>query len=479
MRLRVFFADKGDCLLLTSTDGKNVLVDGGPKQPTFHQRTAATLKKIAKTDSGQQLDLVMVSHIDEDHINGILGLVKRFLAWRQHDFDVDPDGGNLPNAPKPNFDRPPEIVEMWHNSWKQHLGAMASKVSAVVSQAAQSLANDVDPQDDPAVRAELVEIVTALAQSTTQASQLQTLVDTDPSPILRNEGFDDNLITLTAPPASRELGSLTLTLLGPTEERLNLLREEWRAKLGLPAPGGPGGGGGLGLDVDAVDAVDVTPAASTLVETVIQHITDGAVGDVGPITKANRASLIVLVQAGEPGTQDGRSCLLTGDATHLEIIAGLEQADLLADDEPFWCDVLKVQHHGAEGNMDATFAQRVLAEHYVFCANGEHQNPDPRIVDIVIRERARKAPDVPFTVWFNCPVENAPDDHRDDMRNALNAAVAAAAAAKTETGKAKLVTVRVLRPGKDFFDICLCPEDIDCDCVSASSRTTRLTAPIP
>ncbi len=29
MKLRVFQSDKGDCLLITSSDGKNVLVDGG------------------------------------------------------------------------------------------------------------------------------------------------------------------------------------------------------------------------------------------------------------------------------------------------------------------------------------------------------------------------------------------------------------------------------------------------------------------
>jgi hypothetical protein len=470
----VFYADHGDCLLLTTNDRKNVLIDGGPRKATFERCTMPTLKKIAKPAADQRLDLVMVSHIDEDHIFGILGMVKAYLRWRQHDFDIDPDFGNLPETPPPPFDRPPEIVEMWHNSWRQHLGDLASKVAAVVNHVAQDMRSSLG---DAAAQVDM------LAASITQASDLQDLVDTEPSPFARNEGFDNHLITLTDPPIVRQLGSVELTVLGPSEERLDILREFWRKELRLPASGGGGLGTGLGLGgadaLDAIEAVDNHQAGLALVEAIQIALRDGEIGDVTDVTEANRASLIVLAEEGRAGDNDHRSVLLTGDATHVEIIDNLTAAGMLDDGGPFWCDVLKIQHHGSEHNLDEAFAETVLAKHYVFCANGEHHNPDPLIVKALIDRRAATDHDTPFTVWFNCSVEEPREDLAPAMRDALNAAVAAADRAKADFGNSKLVTIRVLKTGKTHFDICLCPEGVDCDCASPSSTTTRLTAAIP
>jgi hypothetical protein len=167
---------------------------------------------------------------------------------------------------------------------------------------------------------------------------------------------------------------------------------------------------------------------------------------------------------------------LTGDATHVDIVGGLEAAGLL-DEGVFWCDIHKFQHHGSEHNADEKFASTVLAKHYVFSANGEHDNPDSRIVELLIRGRAEKAPDVPFTVWFTCSVEEAEPKFQPKVREALNAAVDAAADANASTKG--LVTIRVLTAGEPFFDICLCLPGVDCDCASPSSSTTKLTERIP
>jgi hypothetical protein len=64
--------------------------------------------------------------------------------------------------------------------------------------------------------------------------------------------------------------------------------------------------------------------------------------------------------------------------------------------------VLKVPHHGSEHNLDEDFAARVTADHYVFCANGEHANPDLRIVRALVGAReADGSGGRPYTLWFN------------------------------------------------------------------------------
>ena len=61
--------------------------------------------------------------------------------------------------------------------------------------------------------------------------------------------------------------------------------------------------------------------------------------------------------------------------------------------------MLKVPHHGSENNIDSDFCDAVVARDYVFCGNGEHENPDERVVDLIARRRLMKPGK--FTFWFN------------------------------------------------------------------------------
>ena len=80
VNLRVFQASKGDCLLLTSKDGKRLLVDGGMPD-AYREHIAPELGKL-----GGAIDLLYVSHIDDDHIGGVLQLLSNELDWRVFDF---------------------------------------------------------------------------------------------------------------------------------------------------------------------------------------------------------------------------------------------------------------------------------------------------------------------------------------------------------------------------------------------------------
>jgi beta-lactamase superfamily II metal-dependent hydrolase len=78
MRLLAFNAAEGDCILLTSADGHHALIDGG-RAHSFKKATLPVLQELA--ESGEQLDLVCVSHIDRDHIEGILHLLDLAVDW--------------------------------------------------------------------------------------------------------------------------------------------------------------------------------------------------------------------------------------------------------------------------------------------------------------------------------------------------------------------------------------------------------------
>lgn len=108
--------------------------------------------------------------------------------------------------------------------------------------------------------------------------------------------------------------------------------------------------------------------------------------------------------------QDGpQRVLLTGDGHGDDLLAGLQAWCLLDGNGALHVDVLKVQHHGSEKNITEAFARAVTADHYVFCGNGGHENPDLRVGRLIAASRIggpserSDNPDAArsFTLWFN------------------------------------------------------------------------------
>jgi len=68
-------AYNGDCILITTDEGVNILIDGGmPKTYSDKKSRTSTLK--SKLRKVKHLDLVVLTHIDEDHICGLIKLLK-------------------------------------------------------------------------------------------------------------------------------------------------------------------------------------------------------------------------------------------------------------------------------------------------------------------------------------------------------------------------------------------------------------------
>jgi hypothetical protein len=134
-------------------------------------------------------------------------------------------------------------------------------------------------------------------------------------------------------------------------------------------------------------------------------------GDRGKVTVPNLASLMVLVEA------DGKSVLLTGDGHATDIRAGLSDIGVLDSEGQGHVDVLKVQHHGSEHNIDAEFCRKITARHYVFCGDGAHENPDLEAVDTLIAERVERAPELgPFKIWFGSSEKVTKEGRKKHMR---------------------------------------------------------------
>ena len=103
LNLHVVQAEYGDCFILESKLGKEsstVLIDGGPYQ-TFEKHLKRTLQELPLS---RKLDLVVLSHIDNDHIIGLLDLLDEIKTQREK-----------------GIKELIKISKLWHNSFNDLL----------------------------------------------------------------------------------------------------------------------------------------------------------------------------------------------------------------------------------------------------------------------------------------------------------------------------------------------------------------------
>lgn len=215
MKLSVFQSDKGDCLLLTSGNDKHhVLIDGGMKS-SYKSFVSSALGKIK--NSGKKLDLVCVSHIDQDHISGVLQLMDDLVEWRVHNHQRA--HGN-PTHPKPDSSQPPDINELWHNAFHEIVGENVGAIEDMLAATATILSGSEDK--------DLLEEATHqrdLATSIPEAISLSRRIGAQQLNIPLNEKFGNKLAFIknaSAPAQPIFIGGLTFHIIGPFEEDLKI-----------------------------------------------------------------------------------------------------------------------------------------------------------------------------------------------------------------------------------------------------------------
>jgi metallo-beta-lactamase superfamily protein len=402
VKLTVFQSDKGDCLLLTSRDGKRMLVDGGMAD-SYRAHVAPALGRLAR--AGHGLDLVYVSHIDEDHVAGILELMSNLVAWRVYDYQRE--SGNT-GFKAPDVPRPPEVAGLWHNPFSEQAGKNVGEIESVLAASASVLeAGRADGERaDAAGRREL-------AASVGQAIELSRRVSPEQLGIPVNRQFGGKRVVVGGADDVVALGSLRLTVIGPFEEDLRKLRGEWNDWLGKNQAELERVRKRMRADTDRLANADVD--VDGFRDALRGHAQDlragtkDAVARRSRVTTPNLASLMLFVEEGDT------TVLLTGDGHQREVLRGLEAAGKL-DGGNIHVNVLKVQHHGSEHNIDAEFCRHVTADHYVWCANGSDENPDLDRVAALIDTRLEK-PDGRFKLWFNSsPRATEEPKHKLHMR---------------------------------------------------------------
>ena len=417
MKLTVFQSGKGDCMLLTGADGRRVLVDGG-MSGDYSKHAAPALGKLR--ENGEVIELVYLSHIDEDHISGILKLMDDEVAWRVHEFQLQ--HGN-PNHKKPEAPRPPEVKAIWHNAFHDLVDDNNGEIESMLAASASVLSGS----SHKAVK-ELVAEQNELVSSINQAIRLTKRVGAKQLGIKLNKPANGKLM-LVRPhtTAAIKVGGMRCRIIGPFKADLEKLREEWNAWLEANKDKLQEIQTKAEKDESSFSAKEIADIMlpklqqAELLSSLLPLeglATAQKLGDRKEVTTPNLASLMLHVE------EQGKTLLLTGDGHHTEILNGLRHIKKLKPNKGLHVNVLKVQHHGAEFNIDEVFCRTITADHYVFCGNGLHENPNDEVVKAIIDSRLGDAtqlspnPEVgnPFKIWINCHSSVSPPSAKSHLK---------------------------------------------------------------
>jgi beta-lactamase superfamily II metal-dependent hydrolase len=196
-KIHVVQAEFGDCLILEfGSPGKSryILIDGGPEH-IYDQFLGPELHKIAGRDG--KLDLMVLSHIDTDHVIGLLDFLAELKKGR------DETGSGFIG-----------VDDLWHNTFSRTIGdgndievrlksMMAAAASANLAMAATG----------------------ATIQGVKEGEQLIGFAHQLHIPV--NQGFTNNAVVVENAPGIKQFGNLNLRVVGPSQKDLNRLKKEW------------------------------------------------------------------------------------------------------------------------------------------------------------------------------------------------------------------------------------------------------------
>jgi hypothetical protein len=323
-------ARKGDCLILhygSKTEPGLALIDGGPSnvyEPHLKPRLAE-IRKARKLAANATLpvDLLMVSHIDDDHIKGVLELTKEMV--------------------EANGPAPVKISGLWHNTFDDIIGNNPDKLRAAVTAAFGTASLLSDAEEVEGLNPDAQKVLASVSQGFRLRDDARALR------LRLNPQFKGKLIIAKKAGKQIDIGKgLKFTVVGPMNDEVLALQQ---------------------AHDDFLEKQQKKSEAS------LAAFTDKSV--------PNLSSVVVLAEVGGKRilfTGDAR-----GDKVieGLELVGRLKKDGK----STIHVDILKCPHHGSNRNVEPIFFRRITADHYVFSGNGEHGNPERETLEMLLGER--------------------------------------------------------------------------------------------
>lgn len=357
-KLESIFAFEGDCLLLhfgAPNAPEWILIDGGART-TWDDHLRPRLARLSQ-ELGEPVPIrmVMISHVDSDHIKGVLDMFKVLRDAHAHQICT--------------------VDLLWHNSFDDIIDNENEElVSALVT-----------PPDGLAIEESDVASIVEPA-SINQGRNLR--LDAEALAMEVNTPFDGLVRALGGAPQPIDQGEgLTFKVLAPNQTRLEAFQTKWREFL-------------VDKELAEVQAAAFADGSVPNLSSIVvlaerdeksMLLTGDARGD--DIVNA----LVGADLLGDDSSYPVREDFPEGRAGTTQWKQAIKDADVTDPVSTFHVDLLKVPHHGSDRNVTAGFFRRVPADHYLISADGNHGNPDVPTLEMIGSARG----DEPYSLHFS------------------------------------------------------------------------------
>jgi hypothetical protein len=348
VQIKIYPARNGDAFLIKAEGGHRgaVLIDGG-YAPTFEQYILPDLVELAA--AGYALDLVVATHVDADHVSGLLPLFK---------------ANGSAQSPKII-----PIRRVLHNSLRS-LNQQTAKPAAI-DPGDDALLGEIHRRGYPAPGPHDGQEISA-RQGSTLAALLKL------GAYMWNEGDGRPSVCSEASPAFSINSENSVTIIGPPPARLMKLRSWWTSEIRRF-----GFVGALDANDRLDDAFELLCAReqpdrvimpSPIAFTEASELRDCYAMD-DSITNGSSISLIL--------ESAGTRTLMLGDSWAEDIVTALQRTR--SGSAPLIFDVIKVSHHGSLRNTSPALLELVDAPVFVISSNGEgHNHPDFPVLKAIV-----------------------------------------------------------------------------------------------
>lgn len=370
-RVEMLPAGRGDCIWIEygePPDTHVVLIDGGVKATADRIQQRIAKRRAAGSMAGADIELLVVTHIDNDHIQGIIELLK-------------------------SSDPLVSVGDIWFNGRLQldnlALPELSQSEFLDVGATAESLGWSCEKKKEKPPAATGMDGFLGVPEG----DELSLLLSQREIPWNRHAPFRNaavGVVDQVALPVVMLEDGLMLTVLGPTLSRLQLLRAAWdKSRHG--------------------DEDKASESVSPFLARTDQWppLWDDRVACDRSMT--NGSSILLLVEF------NGVQILLAGDAHASDIAAAIDRVRVertLA--APLPLAAFKLSHHGSAANLSREVLEKIDCRRFLISTDGSvHRHPDQLALLRVLRYSK-----APTELLFNylSPTTSRWGDSLDDIK---------------------------------------------------------------
>ncbi|MFI4152711.1 AVAST type 1 anti-phage system MBL fold metallo-hydrolase Avs1a [Klebsiella quasipneumoniae] len=357
MRIKMYPAQNGDAFLL-STGRTNILIDGGYAS-TFYSYIQKDLEELAAKNAC--LNLVIITHIDADHIGGIICL--------------------LASNGDSNVNNIIAIEDIWHNSLRSLTSVNQTALLPEDLEVIDSIIKRGHPK-------EFSSFPSSYEISARQGSTLATLIKAGEYVWNRTDGTRS---ICTDCVQHKQFQDGFVKVLTPSRDRLNNLINAWQRDLRRYGFTGP-----VSTNQTIDDAFELNFEHNNKVHAKGNKLISAGCNkslediykpDDSPTNASSIATIIGL---------NGVRLLMLADALAEDILMELQRLKSQGEDMMF--DAIKISHHGSNYNTSPELLKIIDAPRYFISSDGsKHNHPDIELLRAIVGREASFT----RTLYFN------------------------------------------------------------------------------